>query len=207
MFNRACQKAQKSGGYTLTEMLVMVLILAVTVTIALPTMGEIRRKVAIRTSTRRVADFLNLCRARAIFRNRRTAAVMRQIGASTWQLSIVEDGNNNGVLSRDMKNNRDVTTDAVIELECGPVRIGFLEGADIPDPSGRGRLKGGPKDPVRGGSSDIITFSPQGTARTCSIYFTDQHSSMRVIRVVGTTGRIRVLEWHQGQERWKRVTW
>jgi len=34
---------------------------------------------------------------------------------------------------------------------------------------------------------------------------TDHHSRMRVLRVLGITGRVRAMEWRTGWEEWKRT--
>ncbi|MCP4900244.1 MAG: prepilin-type N-terminal cleavage/methylation domain-containing protein [bacterium] len=198
---------KKPPGMSLSEVLIAVAILSMAAAIALPELSNIRRRVALRTASSRITNFLIFCRASAIMHGRSTAAVFEQIGDSRWRLSIAVDGDGDGVRSHDLQTHIDVITDVYRELECSPVEVGFLKGHRLPDPSGRGTLGGNLDDPVRGGVSDIITFTPEGNARSGSIYLFDQHSSMRVIRIYGVSGRVRTLEWHLGERKWKRVTW
>jgi hypothetical protein len=66
-------------------------------------------------------------------------------------------------------------------------------------------LRGDPDDPVRAGRGDIITFTPARTATPSSVYLTDHHNRMRVLRVYGATGRVYSLVWRKSWSEWRRV--
>jgi hypothetical protein len=93
----------------------------------------------------------------------------------------------------------------VLALEGVTAGLGILGGVRVPDPSGRGALGGDLSDPVRAGRGDIITFTPRSTATPSSVYLTDHHGRMRVLRVYGGTARVRSLVWRAGWPRWRRV--
>jgi hypothetical protein len=80
-----------------------------------------------------------------------------------------------------------------------------LADAAVPDPLGDGWLTG--DDPIRAGRGNIISFTPRGTATPSSVYLTDHRSQMRVLRVLGGTGRIRTMVWEVGWTAWEQTNW
>jgi hypothetical protein len=76
------------------------------------------------------------------------------------------------------------------------VRVAVRPG--LPEvPPATGRLKG--DDPIRFGRSDILSFSPLGTATPGTFYLAGE-DSQGAVRVT-TNGRVRLLLWHGG--RWQ----
>jgi S-ribosylhomocysteine lyase LuxS involved in autoinducer biosynthesis len=78
------------------------------------------------------------------------------------------------------------------------VRFGFLEGVhtiDHEDPGSAG-------DPIRAGVSNIMTFSPNGSATGGTLYLRGAKRSQYAVRVLGVTGRTRVFQYHTGTARW-----
>jgi hypothetical protein len=57
-------------------------------------------------------------------------------------------------------------------------------------------------DPVRAGSSDILTLSPNGTATSATLYICGPTRSQYAVRVLGTTGRTRVFHFSRASSTW-----
>ena len=91
----------------------------------------------------------------------------------------------------------------LLKSYVGGAGLGILQSEFVPDPSGRGRLRGNLSDPVRAGRGNMITFTPRGTATPASLYLTDHRARMRVLRVYGGTGRVISRVWRSGWPRWR----
>ncbi len=57
-------------------------------------------------------------------------------------------------------------------------------------------------DPVRLGSANTLTFSPLGTATSGTIFFRSRTGRQYAVRVLGATGRTRVLEFRHETKSW-----
>jgi type II secretory pathway pseudopilin PulG len=112
--------------------------------------------------------------------------------------STYSDGNANGVRSVDITSGEDRRIAGPIPLSGGApsVRVGINPG--VPNlPPESGELSG---DPVRFGQSDILSFSPFGTATPGTFYLAGD-AAQAAVRVNGGTARVRLMLWRGG--RWK----
>ena len=192
-------------GLSLTEALVCLALLAMMAVIAVPSLGDAQRAAALHSATRRLSGLMAECRAFAILHRQSAAVVFEQREDRSWRCFIAEDGDGDGVHSDDLRARRDREVGRVVQIEGRVAGLGFLIDEPVPDPAGRGVIRGNLDDPIRAGRGNIVTFTPRGTAAPSSVYLTDHISRMRVIRVYGGTGRARTLEWRKGWPKWKRV--
>jgi prepilin-type N-terminal cleavage/methylation domain-containing protein len=190
-------------GMSLVELVVVVVVLALILTAALPGLKEARGAAAVGGASRRLQGLLFRCRAVAVMNGRACAVVFERRDDGSWRCFIAQDGDDDGIRRRDIDRLVDPIISEVILFEAGEAGLGILQGEFVPDPSGRGRLRGNLDDPVRAGRGDIITFTPRGTATPASIYFTDHRSRMRVLRVFGGTGRVISRVWRSGWPKWR----
>lgn len=198
------RRGRGAAGHTLVEMLVVMMLLAMLVAVIVPALEEARRAAALQAVAGRLSGLMVRCRAVAVMRGRATSLVFERTSGITWRCFIAEDGDGDGVNRDDLRRGRDRVLGDVLHVDGRAAGLGILSGTIIPDPSGRGRLKGDPDDPVRAGRGDIITFTPARTATPSSVYLTDHHSRMRVLRVYGATGRLYSLVWRKGWPEWRR---
>jgi hypothetical protein len=180
-----------------------VAVLAIVVTAALPNLNEIRGAAALRSVSAQLKGLLFRCRAYAVMNARSTAAVFEQLSDGSWRCFIAVDGDGDGIRSRDIRRLIDPVVGEVLHFEAGGAGLGILQGEFVPDPSGRGRLRGDLSDPVRAGRGNMISFTPRGTASPASIYITDHRTRMRVLRVYGGTGRVISRVWRSGWPKWR----
>jgi len=112
--------------------------------------------------------------------------------------SVYADGNYNGVRSIDIANRQDLRVAGPFPLSGGApgVHVGINPG--VPNlPPERGLLSG---DPVRFGASDILSFSPIGTATPGTFYLAGD-AAQAAVRVTGGSARVRLMLWRGG--RWQ----
>jgi len=198
---RFSNKAER--GISLVEVLAMLVVLTVIVATALPGLGEARRAAAVGGASRQLKGLLFRCRAVAVLNAQATAVVFEHRDDGTWRCYIAQDGDGDGIRRRDIDRLIDPVISEVVLFEAGEAGLGILKGEFVPDPSGRGRLRGNLDDPVRAGRGDIITFTPRGTATPASIYLTDHRARMRVLRIYGGTGRVISRVWRSGWPEWR----
>lgn len=197
--------ADPQSGRTLVELMVVLSVIAMMTVAGVPTLAEARRAAALRGVAGKLWGMMVRCRAHAIMRKRATALVFEREGTSSWRCFIAEDGDGDGLRRSDLDSGRDRVIGEVLALEGVTAGLGILTDVPVPDPSGRGVLGGNLEDPVRAGRGDIITFTPRSTATPSSVYLSDRHARMRVLRVYGGTARVRSLVWREGWPRWRNV--
>jgi Tfp pilus assembly protein FimT len=142
-------------------------------------------------AARYVASRLALARSLAV--NRATVVALRFEDTSNGlQIASYADGNENGVRTRDIASGIDAPVDPPVRLGDLFPRVQIANGA--PGSTGTGvQLSGG---------SDLLSFTPLGTATSGSIYVRGPDGSQFVVRVLGTTGRARVLRYDEQQNDW-----
>jgi type II secretory pathway pseudopilin PulG len=154
-------------------------------------------------AARYVNTRLQQARTQAIRRNSSTALRFTQGGAAVT-IEVFADGNGNGVLSRDISSGVD-------RLVAGPETLGdrfsgvdFGTLANLP-PADPGASPPG-SDPIRFGVSDMAVFTPNGTSSSGSVYLLGRNGAQYAVRVLGDTGRTRVLKYHQGTGVWSPIS-
>jgi hypothetical protein len=134
-------------------------------------------------AARYLASRMALARAQAVSRSATIALrfVESQAGIS---ITAIQDGNRNGVRSRDIDLQIDRPIDPPITLaDLFPgVEIGLA-----PQTPAAG--------PVQLGGSNILSFTPHGTASSGSVYIRGRDGTQWMVRVLGATGRTRVLRY------------
>jgi hypothetical protein len=138
---------------------------------------------------RYLAAQMTLARAQAVAQGT-TVAVRFERDASGIRFSVVADGNRNGVLSREIDVGMDREIHAAVRLEqlFPGVSIGTPAEAD--------------DDPVRLGGTELLSFTPEGTASSGTIYIRSRDGSRLAVRVFGVTGRTRILEFDPVSRAW-----
>ena len=108
-----------------------------------------------------------------------------------FTFAAFQDGNGNGIRTADIA--------AGIDRPSEPSTSLFQQfpGVDI------GLSPHSPAtSPVQLGQTNILTFTPLGTATSGTIYIRDRRGSQWAVRVLGATGRTRVLRYDPGTGDW-----
>lgn len=150
-------------------------------------------------AVRYVSTRLQQTRMEAISRNRATAMRFNRSSDAYGFLTYV-DQNRNGVLSADIQAGIDRQTGRPERLSdrFPGVDFGALQG--LPPIDSASTAPGA--DPIRLGSSDMATFTPLGTATSGTLYVLGRGSRQFAIRILGETGRIRILKFHSRSGQW-----
>ena len=105
--------------------------------------------------------------------------------------AMFQDGNGDGVRTTDIQSG----VDSLIE-PAATVSESF-PGADI------GLTPTSPvTDPVQIGSTNLLTFTPLGTATSGTVYISDREGTQWAVRILGATGRTRVLRYDARARAW-----
>ena len=150
-------------------------------------------------AARYVSTRLQRMRMEAITRNSAAALRFTPV-AGQYSVAGYVDGNRNGVLSTDIQSGTDRAIQPADRLrdQFPGVEFGAVPGLPAVDPSSAPPGT----DPIRLGSSDMATFTPEGTATPGSLYIRGQRNTQFVVRIFGETGKTRVLKFNAGSGQW-----
>lgn len=197
VLNRAtCDGSQ---GYSLVEALFALTLLATLGGIAVPqllaTADYVRAAGAVRYLTTR----LHQVRTEAVVRSKDVALQITQTSEG-YSFATYLDGNGDGVRTYDIQNGTDpqLTRPERLPDHFSGVDFGALP--ELPSPDGSSAAPGA--NPIKLGSSNILTFTPRGTSSSGSLYVRSKGNAQYVIRILGETGKTRVLRFDSRRRLW-----
>jgi len=178
-------------GYTLIEVLFVTMLVAVVTAAVVPqALAAVDRSRTL-SAARYLASRMAQARFQAVSRGA-TIALRFDTTTAGVPFAVFVDGNHNGVLTQDIHNGTDP------QLQP-PLRLGDLYAhvaialADTGDGTDAVQLSGG---------SSLLSFTPLGTATAGSIYVRGADGSQFAIRVLGATGRIRIVRYDERTRSW-----
>ncbi len=115
------------------------------------------------------------------------------------QFALYRDGNGNGVRRADIRAGLDPLVERSVPV-TGPVAdVSVAIQPGLPAiPPDTGTLSG---DAIRFGPSNILSFSPLGTATPGTFYILGRNGRQAAVRVTGGSSRVRTMIWDGG--RWR----
>lgn len=116
-----------------------------------------------------------------------------------YRSALYVDGNGNGLRSTDIARGMDarLAPDERLEDRFAGVQFGILEG--VTDIDSSAVLSG---DPIQLGRTNILSFSPLGSATAGTLYIIGRGRQQLAVRLLGATGRARVLKYHFETKQW-----
>jgi prepilin-type N-terminal cleavage/methylation domain-containing protein len=176
-------------GYSLLEVIFVAALIAIIAAMAIPqTLVTVDRSRA-RAAARYLSSRMAFARTQAVGRGA-AVALRFENSPSGIVFSAFADGNQNGVRSRDIAAGIDVAL-------AGPVLL-----ADLFPGVAIALAADGSGDPVQLGGSDLLSFTATGTATSGTVYIRGRDGSQFAVRVLGATGRCRVLRYDEPQHDW-----
>ena len=182
---------RRCAGHTLVEMLVAAAIMIVAAAISVPYLKAYSAESHLLGSARQFKARFRMAYSMAVRRGVYTAIRFEQTG-SQWRYSIYVDGDWDGVQSADIASGRDVRVAGPFPLGSGAdgVRVAINAGVPAPPPDS-GMLEPG-SDPIRFGPSNMLSFSPLGTATPGTFYLAGE-VRQAAVRVTGGSARVRIM--------------
>jgi type II secretory pathway pseudopilin PulG len=187
----------RTEGFTLIELLVSVAFITVLVGTAMPIGADAIDDLHTASAARFLAARIAANRMDAISRSR-AIGVRFQPSTPDYQFAAFVDGNGNGVRTAEITAGIDAPVGRSRQLSDDYPRVRFGLAIGSPDVDG---VRNTSADGVRIGTPRILTVSPDGTATSGTLYVQGRRAQYAV-RVLGATGRTRVLKYDAGARAW-----
>ncbi len=188
----------ESKGYSLLEVLMAMTIMVIVGGAAIPLAHSSVDRSRAAAAARYVAGRMAMARFEAVTRSAQVA--IRFVGQADgfWVQAFV-DRNRNGVLTRDIAGGVDlpITANERLDYHFSGVRFGIQPNVTGIDP--------GPfnaADPIQIGPSMLLSFNPNGSSTSGTVFLHGLRGNQFAVRVLGATGRTRVFEFNFGAGTW-----
>jgi type II secretory pathway pseudopilin PulG len=193
-----------AGGFSLVEALIALALAGLVLTTSIPALGGALSRERTAAAARDLAGEFARLRSAAIASQRRTGLRWTWSGGR-YQYGEYVDGDGDGIRADDIAAGRDARVGGLRDLPSRypGVDLGFLDAA-VPAVPPRGDALAPHDDPVRFGGSDIVTFTPLGTASSGTLYISDGRENLAAIVLYGHTGRMRLWRFDRASWTWKR---
>ena len=190
------------AGLSLAETSLALAILALLVLASAPLTAATLSRARVAAAAMEMAGSFARLRAQAIAEHRRVA-LRFTTGAGAPSFAVYADGDGDGVRSDDIALGRDPILEAARDLPSRyeGIDFGLLDVAVPEVPPQSGAIPPG-SDPIRFGSSDIVTFTPWGTATGGTVFVSDGRDTICAVVLYGKTGRIRTYRLDRSAGRW-----
>jgi hypothetical protein len=187
----------RDAGFTVVEILFTVVLATTVVSVAIPSTRDAIDELKTATAARYLAGRLAEARVNAVARSTCVGLRFEPYGGN-YSYATYTDGNGNGVRSQDITLGFDLPISGreTLRDKFPNVVFGLMSG--YPDADNVG---GTGTDGVRIGKARIATMSPDGTATAGTLYLHGRRSQFAV-RILGTTGRLRVLQYKPASRTW-----
>jgi len=185
----------RARGFSLVESLAVVAVALVMAAVAAPAFRALLADAHVLGAGRQFKSQFRLAYSTAVRSGVYTAIRFERRDDGTVWYAVYRDGDGDGVRSADIASGKDALISGPFPLSGGApgVSVGINPGIPALPPES-GMLSG---DPVRFGQSDILSFSPFGTATPGTFYLAGD-ASQAAVRVTGGSARVRLMVWRGG---------
>ena len=193
-----------ASGASLAETAVALAVISLAAAIGFTGYREMASRAPLRAAARELSAEFYALRFQAVAENRAYGLWFRE-NTGGWSWQRVRDGNGNGLRTAELRRGVDetLTVSFTPQDSRGTAFLGFVPGGPFPGvPPRRRRLLPGP-DPVRFGSTDVISFRGNGHASSGTVYLTDGQERMLAVVLYGRTGRVRVWAFDRRKGEWR----
>lgn len=179
----------QSSGYSLIELLVVAAVGAILVSMAVPALLTGVAQSRTLGAARYLAARMQSVRAQAVATGR-YAAVRIVVRGHDLRIAAFKDGNRNGIRAVDVASGVDAPLGSDIGL--GDLFRGIAAGG----------ADGSTPPPVAGERVTWFSFAPTGTASSGTVYLRGGSDVQYAVRVLGATGRVRLLRFRPATGTW-----
>ncbi len=194
-----------ANGYTLIELLVVLSLIVLLGALSANPLDRAIGALRLRQAASELVGALRLAQSFAIRHSSNVAVLFSAEQGGGVAFSLFRDGNGNGVRNADIRAGVDprVTPPRRLGGLGFGLRFGFPPGLSPTDPGDPSHRLDRLDDPIRFNDSDLASFDPLGGATPGSLYLTDGRRGLAAIRVLGRSGRVRVLTYEASTGAWK----
>ena len=201
----ARRRLRARQGFHLVEMVVVLAIAALMLAWSVPPLLNLSRRLRVEMAANELMGVLRAARSTAVRHGCKVG--LKFYPSAGWRVSYIlyRDGDGDGVLTRDIEAGIDPALSLPRELAHfgSTVFFGFPPGPAPRDPGNPSRRLTNLNDPIRFNNSNIASFSSLGGSTPGSLYLTDGHSELAVVRVFGRTGKVKVMLYDRESETWE----
>jgi prepilin-type N-terminal cleavage/methylation domain-containing protein len=187
-------------GYSLIELLVAFSILVIIVGAAVPLAHTSIDRSRASGAARYVAGRMAVARLEAVKRSAFVA--IRFVNRSDgYTLRTYVDGNRNGVLTREIAQgiDRPISLEEALDHHFPGVTFGIHPTVTSLDPGETFDTS----DPIQIGRSSLLSFNPNGSVTAGTVFIRGTRANQFAVRVLGTTGRTRILAFNFQDGKWR----
>ena len=188
--------SDNARGASILELVIVLAVIGVMAALAAPSAKRSSDATRARDAAGFFAARVRLARQHAVFRSTTVGLVFEGTGGG-WQVRVCQDGNGTGLRRAEITSGTDQCSGDPFDLETMFPGVAIAVDPSLRGPDG----ESGSADPVRFGSSDIASFSPEGTATAGSLYLRSGGEQF-VVRIGNITGRTRFLRYDRGAGTW-----
>lgn len=195
----------RQHAFTLIEAVIVLAILAISFALSFPLLRGESRALEGKLAADELASIFAMARSTALRDNVNVAVRFVVKRRGRVEFALYRDGDGDGVRNADIAKGVDPRISPFHRLRHfgSAVRFGFPPGMRPAAPGDPSRRLSRLDDPIRFNRSDLASFSPLGGATPGSLYFTAGRRELWVVRLLGRTGRVRVLHYDPASRRWK----
>lgn len=187
-----------SPGFTILELLFVMGLAGTLAAIAVPYSLRALDDFQTHSAARHLAQRIGSARFDAIKRSNAHGFRFTP-SAHDYTVTAVADGNRNGLRTAELASGVDrlLSEPERLDRHFAGVSFGLVEG--VPDADGHAAGTG---DGVRIGSARLLAVNADGTATSGTLYLRGRGRSQYAVRVLGVTGRVRILKFDHFRSRW-----
>ena len=197
--NAMTKPKRSDRGAALIDLVFACALAGVIAAIAVPAVHASRDRDAARVAARYLAHRLQMVRADALRRN--ACVAIRFDPVDIGRFGVYADADGDGVLQADIDRGIDHVVTNEVRLADLFASVAFRIPNDVPDPEAATTLPAN-SDPLRLGPSNFLSFSPLGGATSGTLYLSAPTGPQMAIRIMGATGRMRVLWFDAASRQW-----
>jgi prepilin-type N-terminal cleavage/methylation domain-containing protein len=189
-------------GYSLVELIVSLAIMGFIALVALPALGNLLRKTALRAAIERIHSLMLLTQEEAVALQKKRAIKFIREDGRAWSCAIYDDGDGDGVRNDDIAKGTDplargpeslISPNALATIAIDPDGLPDPDGGRIPPES----------SPVRFNRSSLCSFAPDGSCTPGSVYLHAIGGGSAVVRCSGDGGCLTILVIDKGEKKWR----
>jgi type II secretory pathway pseudopilin PulG len=189
-------------GYSLLEMTFALGVMTTMAGIGVPQLLAGLDDQRAAAAARYVSTRIQWVRMQAVMRSAHVALQFIPAG-SGFSYAVYADGNGDGVRSRDIRQGIDLLVAPSERLSDTFSGVDFGVAPGLPPIDSASAAPG--TDPIKLGSSNLLSFSPLGSSSSGSLYIRGRGAAQYAVRVSGETGRVHLFRFLARSRRWEPV--